>query len=65
MKRKLIVKFYCNGKYLPTYDKEYIYDLDDDESFKEAYTAAAYKIYEVSEANGEQITARIEKGIVL
>ena len=60
--RTIIVKFYCNGKYLPSYDKDYIYDLDDDESFNEAFVAAAYKIYEVCEANGKEITVRIEKG---
>lgn len=58
--KRIIIKFYCNGKYLPTYDKEYIFDLDDEESFRDAWVAASYKIYEVSEANGDEITARIE-----
>lgn len=59
--RRITVKFYSGNHYLPSYDKTFEYDLNDDESFNKAWTAAAYKIYEVSEANGEEIKARIVK----
>ena len=59
-KRELRVKFYSNGKYLPSYDKSYYYDIVDDGSFTKAFMSAGYLIYSVCEANTE-ITARIEK----
>jgi hypothetical protein len=58
-KRELRIKFYSNDKYLPSYDTSYYYDINDDESFREAYTSAGYRIMSVCQVNPE-ITVRME-----
>lgn len=59
-KRAIVLKFYSNNHYLPSYDKYYYFDLDNDESFNKAFSEAAYKMWEVGSANGEEIKGRIE-----
>lgn len=59
MERAIVIKFYSGDKYLPSYDKVYYYDLNDDDSFARAFVSASYKLYEVCDANRE-IKGRIE-----
>lgn len=60
MERAIVVKFYSDDKYLPSYDKVYYYDLNDDDSFARAFTSASYRLLEVCEANSG-IKGRIER----
>lgn len=54
----LEVRFYSNGKYLPSCDEYFYYDLWDDDSFNDAHMKACWRVNTVCDKN-EQITARI------
>ena len=55
----LSVKFYENGKYIPSMDKHYYYDLNEDESFQMAFCNGACYIQTITGEN-EKMTARLE-----
>jgi hypothetical protein len=55
----LVVKFYESGKYIPSMDKLYYYDLHDDESFQMAFCNGACYIQTITGKN-EKMTARLE-----
>lgn len=59
MEKCIVLKFYENGKYLPSYDEYYNYDLNDDNSFMRAYMEASYRLCCVCNKN-KNIFGRIE-----
>ena len=59
MKKCFVLRFYENGKYLPSYDEYYYYDLDDTDSFNEAFVTASCRLRNVCDKN-RNIFGRIE-----
>ena len=59
IEKRIVVKFYSNGKYLPSYNKTYYYDLMDDKSFNEAFANVGAMIHRICD-NNKEISVRIE-----
>ena len=59
MKKCFVLKFYEDGRHIPSYDEYYYYDLNDDKSFDSAFMAAACKLNRICDRN-KNIYGRIE-----
>ena len=58
--KTVIIRHYSNGKYLPSYDKEFSYDLNDDKNYEEVHAEIGAYISRICIMNSN-ITVRVEE----